>query len=151
MKKSIGGTFLYNSIFAFLIITFALLAGAISYSKAFRVNSRIINAIEKYEGYNINSALEINRVLSTIGYTNSNFTSSTCPQMLGANAMTSINNTKYEYCIYAYSLGNNNFSFGVLTYIYFDVPVLGEKFKVRVFSRSDGYYRFPIIKPRATN
>jgi hypothetical protein len=151
MKKSIGGTFLYNSIFAFLIITFAFLAGAISYSKAFRVNSRIINAIEKYEGYNSKSALEINRVLSTIGYTRNSFTNSTCPQMQGINAMTSINNAQYEYCIYRYALGSGYYAYGVLTYMYIDIPVLGQKFKVRVFSRSDGYYQFPIIKPRAIN
>ena len=77
MSQSVGSVALYNIVIVFLVIVFAFLAATISYSKAFRVNSRIIFAIEKYEGYNQLSADQIEDVLETLGYTqDKNFT---CP------------------------------------------------------------------------
>ena len=52
MNQSVGSIALYNIVLIFIVIVFAFLAATVSYSKAFRVNSRIIFAIEKYEGYN---------------------------------------------------------------------------------------------------
>ena len=68
MKQSIGLTYTLNFIIVFIVITFAFLFGIMSYYKAFKVNSRISNAIENHEGYNSLSKAEIDNSLNAIGY-----------------------------------------------------------------------------------
>ena len=68
MRESIGTSFTLNFIVLFIFLVFAFLAGTLSYYKAYRVNNYIINAIEKYEGYNEYSKAEIQKGLTTIGY-----------------------------------------------------------------------------------
>lgn len=68
MRESIGTSFTLNFIVLFIFLVFAFLAGTLSYYKAYRVNNYIINAIEKYEGYNDYSKAEIKKGLTTIGY-----------------------------------------------------------------------------------
>lgn len=68
MRESIGTSFTLNFIVLFIFLVFAFLAGTLSYYKAYRVNNYIINAIEKYEGYNEYSKAEIKKGLTAIGY-----------------------------------------------------------------------------------
>ena len=68
MRESIGTTFMLNFILLFLFLVFAFLAGTISYYRAYMVNNIIMNAIERYEGYNDFSRAEISRRLSGVGY-----------------------------------------------------------------------------------
>ena len=64
MKQSISTSFMLNIVIIFIILVFAFLAGTLSYTKAFRVNSKIVNELEKYEGYNDLSKREIDRILN---------------------------------------------------------------------------------------
>lgn len=147
MKESVGSIPLYNIIFVFLIITFAFLAGTISYSKAFRVNTKIIDAIEKFDGYNIKSSNEINRILLNYGYSHSGG----CPTREGAEALSGDEyfGGGHNYCIYRFFEGNGSDleykHYGVLTHMYFDIPlpVTGRTFSIPVYSRSDRLYIFP--------
>ena len=51
MRESIGGISLMSIfIFFFIMVTF-FLVGTILYYKGYKVNSQIINSLEKYEGY----------------------------------------------------------------------------------------------------
>lgn len=68
MKESISYTFLLNIIIIFIFTCFAIIMGIFSYYKAFRANTIISSAIEKYEGYNCASKEEIERNLNTISY-----------------------------------------------------------------------------------
>ena len=52
MKQSFGSIYMFNFIIFFIVIVFAFIMGIISYNRAFKVNSRIINEIETHEGYN---------------------------------------------------------------------------------------------------
>lgn len=150
MNQSVGSVALYNIVIVFLIITFAFLAGAVSYSKAFRVNSRIVNAIEKYEGYNVKSIHEIDRVLNILGYKKS-VGARSCPPKNGANAVSkSVSNNNYIYCVYEYKStkgGLDNYYWGVLTYMYVDIPIVGDTLEIPIFSTSDTFYRFPMDFP----
>ena len=55
MKETIASTYLYTIIIIFLLIVFGFAGGLITYQKAYKVNSKIANAIEKAEGYNDNA------------------------------------------------------------------------------------------------
>lgn len=68
MRESIGTSFTLNFIVLFIFLVFAFLAGTLSYYKAYRVNNYIVNAIEKFEGYNDYSIAEIQKGLTAIGY-----------------------------------------------------------------------------------
>ena len=143
MKESVGSIPLYNIIFVFLFITIAFLAGTISYSKAFRVNSRIINIIEKYDGYNNEKArTEIYNLLTSYGYSGVEG----CPDREGASA---IAGTGLNYCVYRFYIPPEDPTdepefkyYGVLTYMKFDLPALGQSLSIPIYSRSDRLFRF---------
>lgn len=156
MKQSISSTFLYNIIIIFIILVFAVLAATLSYFKAFKVNSRIINALEKYEGYNHLSKAEIDQTLSTIGYQVGN--SENCQPTRdkgagilkqGLNFPTNPTNENFNYCIYLYkndvptNYGGRNtyYSYEVVSYITFDFPIINQ-FKVPIHNRSARIFKF---------
>ena len=68
MKESISYAFILNIMITFVFICFAVIMGIISYYRAFRANTAILNSLEKYEGYNCLSIAEIDRQLDQIGY-----------------------------------------------------------------------------------
>lgn len=143
MRESIGSVFLYNIIILFIIVTFAFLSGTLAYVKAFKANSRIVNAIEKYEGYNDLSAKEINNVLNTIGYKKE--TPRCNPTRGTGELMEQLGNTNYLYCIYHFNPNNTDMQnkdiYGVVTYMYFDFPIVG-RINVPLYAKTEKVYRF---------
>ncbi len=143
MSQSVGSVALYNIVIVFLVIVFAFLAATISYSKAFRVNSRIIFAIEKYEGYNQLSADQIEDVLETLGYTqDKNFT---CPTRTENgqkyDPITRIYNN-YAYCIYLFQEDARHYTYGVQTYLYVDLPFVQDVFKLPIYTKTERIFYF---------
>ncbi|MFV0250350.1 MAG: hypothetical protein ACK5HP_04905 [Bacilli bacterium] len=149
MKQGIGSVFLYNIIIVFIVITFGFLAATLSYMKAFKVNSRIAYSLERHEGYNYLSNNEINDSLSTLGYRVNTSNVQTCKNRSHTingktktySAVPFITNN-YLYCIYEYDKVNGYFSYGIVTYIFVDIPILGGTFKVPVYSESERIYEF---------
>lgn len=139
MREGIGSIFLYNIIIVFIVLVFAFLAGAMSYAKAFRVNSKIINTLEKYEGYNTLSHDEINRILNNYGYRKSNKVN--CPTKKNMTSVSKIANN-HNYCIYLKQIGSRHFSYGVISYMYVDLPVIGELLEIPIYAETDSIYRF---------
>jgi hypothetical protein len=139
MREGIGSVFLYNIIITFIIIVFAFLAGTLSYTKAFKVNTKIVSAIEKYEGYNNLSNNEINKALQTLGYRIS--TNNTCPKRDGKSAMTNLSNN-YKYCVYEFSEGKGYRTYGVVSYISIDIPIIGGLLQIPIYSRTIKMYNF---------
>jgi hypothetical protein len=152
MNESIGSVSLYNIIIAFLAITFAFLAGAVSYSKAFRVNTRIVQAIETYEGYNEQAITDINRQLNNLGYRQKPLGEYySCPMkgdMQAKQTTVDAIYSNYVYCVYEFPDGNDRYHYGVLTYIYIDIPIIGDLLEIPIYSISDSYYRFPTEFPK---
>lgn len=139
MRESIGSTYLYNIIIVFIVIVFAFLAGTLSYAKAFKVNTKIVDSIEKYEGYNNLAVGEIDSKLNTLGYrvgSNSN-----CPTKDGQTAITSIS-TNHRYCVYEFDEGKGYRSYGVITYISIDMPIIGGLLQLPIYSRTIRMYNF---------
>lgn len=139
MREGLGSVFLFNIIFVFIILVFAFLAATLSYSKAFRVNSRIINSIEKYEGYNTPAINEIEKNLNTIGYSKGQVN---CPGRGGTKLTTG--GQSHKYCIYRYKVGKRYYSYGVLTYMNIEVPLVNQSIKIPIYSKTDKIYRFGV-------
>ena len=160
MKESISYSFLLNIVIVFIFICAAIIMGMFSYNKAFRANTIILRAIEKYEGYNCASKEEISKNLGTIGY-NVPFTH-TCKKSEKNCVVAETNKFK----VVSYNLdgptdgdyvndttgslfvdANNssqtrNYRYAVTTYMYIDVPVVNQLIKMSVTSRTNTMYEF---------
>lgn len=151
MRNGIGSVVLYNIIIIFIVITFGFLSASLSYMKAFKVNGKIANCLEKFEGYNWLSDREIAQVLNTIGYKTG---SSDCPTRVhngtAYSALGTAGYKRHEYCIYEYSdrhngdFKNGYFTYGILTYINMDIPLLGGTFKLPVYSETETIFKFSL-------
>lgn len=163
MRQSIGTSFMLNFIILFIFLVFAFLAGTLSYYKSYRVNNCIVNAIERYEGYNDLAIEEINNNLKNLAYeTQMNID---CPEEWKAaddsfyegefNRHGRLISKDNGYCIYLYDQDNNfeshsgglettdnYYTYGVLTYIQFQMPGLQYLLKIPVFSRTNRMYHY---------
>lgn len=134
MKGSIGSAFLYNLIAVFILVVFAFLAGTLSYYKAFKINAQIMTAIEKYEGYNHLAVTEIDRMLKNMGY-NIDIRNK-CPRKDGVNPSFQANG----YCIYEFNEGRGYRTYGVMSYIHLDLPVISDFAQIPIFSKTIKIY-----------
>ncbi len=134
MRESLGSTFMYNLIAIFIIAVVAILAGTMSYFKAFKINSKIVGILEKYEGYNQLALDEIRSTLGTLGYR----------RIEGYECRTKDNARLYEqdqsftYCVYLICDDEDpyRYRFGVTTYIQIDFPIISTFLKLPVYSET---------------
>ena len=142
MKESIGGVMVINIIVVFMIIVFGLLAATFSYAKAYKVNTRIMNGIEIFEGYNKGALNYINSALNTLGY---NRGARNCPKKVisGVDVYPEeLGNEQFSYCIYKIDPdGPCYYSYVVETYIRFDLPLV-PKFEFPVKSQTNRIFDF---------
>lgn len=146
MRQAIGSTFLYNIIIVFIVITFGFLAATLSYMKSFKVNGKIANSLEKFEGYNELSAAEIETSLANLGYRSSSNGNLDCKPHrhngVEYQPITRIG-TNYNYCVYEYPEENSRyFIYGILTYVYMDIPIVGGTFSLPIYSETERIYEF---------
>lgn len=133
MKESISYTFLLNIIIIFIVISFFVIMCIMSYTKAFRVNSKIVNAIEIGEGYNNVSKNEIDRITTSLGYQK---ISVGCPKKEGQSAINVIDGkTSDGTCIYYFDSGDK-YNYGVVTYMTFDFPIVSTLIRIPVYTRT---------------
>lgn len=142
MKESIANAYLYMVIIIFLLIVFGFAGGLITYQKAYKVNSKIANAIEKAEGYNDISIEEINRTLGTLGYRGND--NKSCPERDGELLTNDANKPNYKYCVYQTKFASKDDPYDqymIYTYIFIDLPVVNE-FKISIKSKTASIYHF---------
>lgn len=70
MKEGVGGTVALGLVMFFIVIIASYMAFTINYSKAFKVKSKLIDVIQKYDNdvENKNVTSEMNSYLKGIGY-----------------------------------------------------------------------------------
>ena len=150
MKEAIGSVPLYNFIIIFIVITFGFLSATLTYYKAFKVNSKIAYTLEEFEGYNSESISEINRILGSMGYRVGKDVK--CGNRKNMRTV-STSNVNYPICIYESKITSkkNNglvntkygyFNYGVVTYIYLDIPIIGGTFKIPVYTETERLFKF---------
>lgn len=142
MKESISYTFLLNIIITFIVISFFVIMCIMSYTKAFRVNSKIVNTIEISEGYNKVAKPEINRILTSYGYQKINVK---CQPKEGQYAIgydgqrLPNDRTTDGTCIYKFENGDK-YNYGVVTYMTFDFPIVNTLIRIPVYTRTMSLY-----------
>ena len=134
MKESISYTYLLNMMLVFIFVSFSVVMVTISYTKAYRINSKIADVIEDAEGYNEKSVNEINRLISAFGYQQPNIT---CKERsTGVVVETDIKGI----CIYEIDSGDY-YSYGITTYMLFDLPLLN-MLRIPVYNTTEKIYKF---------
>lgn len=134
MKESISYTYLLNMMLVFIFVSFSVVMVTISYTKAYRINSKIADVIEDAEGYNEKSVNEINRLISAFGYQQPNIT---CKERsTGVVVETDIKGI----CIYEIDSGDY-YSYGITTYMLFDLPLVN-MLRIPVYNTTEKIYKF---------
>ena len=134
MKESISYTYLLNMMLVFIFVSFSVVMVTISYSKAYRINSKIADAIEDAEGYNEKSVNEINRLIRDFGYQQPNIT---CKERsTGVVVETDIKGI----CIYEIDSGDY-YSYGITTYMLFDLPLVN-RLRIPVYNNTQKISKF---------
>lgn len=152
MRQSIGSVPLYNIIIVFIVITFGFLGATLSYMKAFKVNGRIAKALENNEGYNSLSKVEIDEQLGTIGYRLGTVDADNCPTKKKDGSVAEgeqvITGDNYMFCLYEwpyYANGDTTsryFTYGIVTYIFVDIPITGGTMKIPIYSETEKIFEF---------
>lgn len=134
MKESISYTYLLNMMLVFIFVSFSVVMVTISYTKAYRINSKIADVIEDAEGYNEKSVNEINRLVRAFGYQQPNIT---CKERsTGVVVETDIKGI----CIYEIDSGDY-YSYGITTYMLFDLPLVN-MLRIPVYNTTEKIYKF---------
>lgn len=132
MKESISYTYLLNMMLVFIVISFCVIMAVISYSKAYRINSKIASALEEAEGYNDIAKTEISRLISAFGYQRPNVN---CKSRENAELVSE----EKGYCIYYYDTGDYYY-YGITTYMMFDFPIV-DLLKIPVYNTTEKIYK----------
>lgn len=160
MKGAIGNAFIMNIVITFIIIFFALLIGAMAYSKAYKVKNFIINEIELFERqdkHEFNKPLfykdewddEVNEYLGKIGYHLASDRSS-CPDKADEGYIKWIWSEpgRYDYCIYNKTIITDSdndpiirqkYYYQVKVFMKMDLPVVGDAIKLPITSETKIY------------
>ena len=141
MRDAVGGSMLFYIVIIFVTAVMLLFSSIMTYSKAYRIKNRILEVIEKYGEYTNEATEEINIDLSASGY-NSSYPSN-CEKirnrLIGdqdgryASAKISENQNKkennlggYNYCVFKLDNVEDGYSYIVVTFTEFQIPVIGE-------------------------
>lgn len=136
MKEGISYTYLLNMMLIFIFVSFAVLLCVFSYTKAFRVNSKIAGALEKAEGYNELSQEEISTLIRGYGYQQFDIN---CRSRDGVDAIEGTTG----YCLYEFEEeinGTKYVYYGITTYMAFDIPVLRSFLRIPVYNTTEKIY-----------
>lgn len=143
MRESVGNAYLTYIVFIFLGIVLLLLVTSFSYSKAFKAKNKIINVIEKYDGWNNEAEIEVHNDLHTMGYrqNTSYFNTFKCKSN-DPNAIILYGDRvgNFHYCLFRHDVTKGSY-YEVITYMHFDIPLIGSKVAVPVRGESRIVYQ----------
>jgi hypothetical protein len=149
MKEAIANAGVFNLIIIFVIVLLAFFIGSLSYSKAFKAKNKIVEEIEKDQGFNDDTQEQIENWLAGIGYrsfaggNNVAGCEATAAGNGGAVGTLVRVNSNYQYCVYEFNTCGDNADtlkcgvyYRVITYMYFDVPIITGYIKVPMKSET---------------
>ncbi len=131
MKEAIGTSMVFNLIIIFIIVFIVILVGSLAFSKGFKVRDRIIDIIEKHEGYTDSSKTEIDENLASIGYQIE--LNQQCKEKNGKQPLS--NNSGFRYCVYQYDTNKGDY-YGVTVFVHFDFPLIGSFIELPLYGET---------------
>lgn len=145
MREAIGNSFVLNFIITFIILFILIFVGTTTYTKAFKVKNKIVDTIENYDGdiangNRLNSSVqdEINEKLGQIGYRiEPNSQCKTDGRFSRGTLLSKTSN--YRYCVYRFTTNKGNY-YGVVAYIYLEIPIIGFKLEFPVYGETKIFY-----------
>ena len=139
MKSAIGNAFIMNFIIIFTVIFIGLFVTSLSYTKAMKVKNKITDIIEVHNGFDDDTKGEIEAYLKEAGYKISKGDKSKCTYKNSPNGMEVVypknNASNYDYCVFKFENDNGTY-YGVKTYMYLDIPVIGDVVKIGIYGET---------------
>ena len=132
MKESIANSYLFMIIMVILALISIIVVSSLSYSKTYKIKNRIVQIIEKHNGFDNDTQKDIEAFLKTAGYPVAT-ANTKCPKGRGVDTgldgvdsgIKAINSTSnYKYCIYKYQTAKGSY-YSVVTYMSFQLPLIG--------------------------
>ena len=143
MKEALGISQLYTFVIVFVSIIMLLLIGSLSYSKAFKIKTRILEIVETNKGFNNGNKEkvedEIDSFLKSAGYPVNTRDNKSCPTVKGTGAINTINN--FDYCIYSFETLRGPY-YRVTVFISYDIPVISAFLRIPVSGETRIIYDF---------
>lgn len=139
MKEALGISQLYTFVIVFVSIIMLLLIGSLSYSKAFKIKTRILEIVETNKGFNSDVEDEIDSFLKSAGYPVNTRNNKLCPTVKGHEAINTINN--FDYCIYSFDTLRGPY-YRVTVFISYDIPVISAFLRIPVSGETRIIYDF---------
>lgn len=140
MREGIGQTFLFSLVITIVGIMLVILISTMVYSKTYKIKTKLIDIIDKYNGDVDSARTEIQDYLIDIGYRRNSNNNQSCPEKGGEK----LNEYDiFHYCLYRFSAdstGNKGNYYGVLVYIYFDIPFIGNAIEFPVYGETEVFY-----------
>lgn len=129
MKEAIGTSYVFSLMMVFVGILIVMFVGSIAYTKGFKVRNKVIDLIEKNEGYTDIAIEQIDENLASIGY---KIIDKECPTKKGTAG---IQRSDYRYCVYEYNIEKGTY-YGVMVFISFDIPLIGNYVEIPIYGES---------------
>lgn len=148
MKESIGNAFVFGLFITFAFLLMFMLSAAINYSRANKIKNKILNHIASVAELETNSGSYldtdslsklVNDDLAKIGYraNTGGWNQNKCKKRNGAEVINS--QSDYHYCVYAFQT-DKGYYYGVTTFMYFDIPVIGATLEFPVYGETRVIY-----------
>ena len=137
MKESIKTAIIVGIIITIIGLIELVLFASFAYSRAFKIKGRIVDIIEEEAGYNETVKDKIDSEVAKIGYRLTEYGNNSCPTLEDDSEKYELVNqiSNYNYCIYRTKESNEDKGIGyyytVVTYMYFDTPMLSFSFPIR--------------------
>lgn len=160
MREAVGNTFVFAFIIVFVILFVALFATSSAYSKASKVKNEILDIVEEnadlldeFSSLPDSVAKEIDTELRAVGYRLNKNQQNRCPEIYSSEedkgGILMNNFSNYHYCIYKHqrskskegTLPHRGNYYTVVTYMYFDIPLIGQNLEFPVKGQTRTYFK----------
>lgn len=132
MRESMGTTWVFSLVLAFIMIFAGFLTLIITYSDVATRKNDVVEIIQKYEGFTSISQPLVNNVLLGTGYTGTG----RCPEDYFAAVTSEIGGSKpstqiSNYCVQRVE-SNGKTKYNIILFFKFNLPVLGDLFTFNI-------------------
>ena len=146
MRESINGAWLIGIIMVFMAVFIAYTAISVNYSNAFLMRTKMITAIEQYEGLNRKSVEENVKIMKSYGYRNYGACKDGAVGVKDDRVDKHPSGKKYHYCVTrdmryeSKSTNSQKYYYSVSVFFDFNLPVLGDLFKFNVSGETNAIH-----------